>query len=51
MTHFGISMYDVFYCRAVLAIGETCVSGESMYESAMRGKGVAIRHYYGDHLW
>jgi len=41
----------LLFVRAALAIGETCMDGQSMYSSGMRGKGVAIRHYYGDHLW
>lgn len=46
-----INMMVVFGCRAALAVGDTCMSGDFMYKAGMRGKGVAIRHFYGDQLW
>ncbi|XP_067945356.1 eukaryotic translation initiation factor 2D-like [Watersipora subatra] len=37
--------------RAALAVGETCMSGDSMYKAGMKGKGVLVRHFFGDQLW
>ncbi|XP_046578103.1 eukaryotic translation initiation factor 2D-like [Haliotis rubra] len=37
--------------RAPVAVGNACLSGEDMYLSAMRGKGVEIVHILGDQLW
>ncbi|KAK6179271.1 hypothetical protein SNE40_011673 [Patella caerulea] len=37
--------------RAPVAVGETLLSGEDMYLSAMKGKGVKPIHMMGDLLW
>merc|ERR1711988_1508119 len=37
--------------RAPVAVGRTSISGSDMYESAMKGKGVIIFHFYKDQLW
>lgn len=37
--------------QAPVAVGKTALSGEDMFMSAMRGKGVIILHTFGDHLW
>ena len=36
---------------APIAIGLTCLSGEDMYMSGMRGKCLSILHLYQDNLW
>ncbi|XP_071117777.1 eukaryotic translation initiation factor 2D-like [Haliotis cracherodii] len=37
--------------RAAVAVGTACLSGEDMYMSGMRGKGVEVVHILGDQLW
>ncbi|XP_014776096.1 eukaryotic translation initiation factor 2D isoform X1 [Octopus bimaculoides] len=37
--------------QSPLAIGKMLMSGLDMYESAMKGKGMTILHFYGDELW
>ncbi|XP_076463313.1 eukaryotic translation initiation factor 2D-like [Babylonia areolata] len=37
--------------RAPVLLGEALLSGEDMYMSAMRGKGVRTIHIFQDHLW
>ncbi|BFY99154.1 hypothetical protein BsWGS_02194 [Bradybaena similaris] len=37
--------------KSPVALGKALLSGEDMYMSAMRGKGVSILHIYGDALW
>ncbi|ESO92608.1 hypothetical protein LOTGIDRAFT_233056 [Lottia gigantea] len=37
--------------RSPMAVGETLLSGEDMYLSAMKGKGVKPLHMMGDLLW
>ncbi|CAL1534365.1 unnamed protein product [Lymnaea stagnalis] len=37
--------------KSPVALGKALLSGEDMYMSAMRGKGVAVLHMLGDVLW
>ncbi|KAH9498457.1 Eukaryotic translation initiation factor 2D [Bulinus truncatus] len=37
--------------KSPVAIGKALLSGEDMYMSAMRGKGVSVLHILGDALW
>ncbi|XP_059175627.1 eukaryotic translation initiation factor 2D-like [Physella acuta] len=37
--------------KSPLALGKALLSGEDMYMSAMRGKGVQVLHIMGDNLW
>ncbi|XP_013073483.2 eukaryotic translation initiation factor 2D-like isoform X1 [Biomphalaria glabrata] len=37
--------------KSPVAIGKALLSGEDMYMSAMRGKGVSVLHIMGDTLW
>ncbi|CAG5119335.1 unnamed protein product [Candidula unifasciata] len=37
--------------KSPVALGKALLSGEDMYMSAMRGKGVSVLHIYGDALW
>ena len=40
-----------FVSRAPVSLGQAVLSGEDMYMSAMKGKGVHPIHILGDHLW
>lgn len=44
------SLFLLFY-SVPIAIGKTALSGEDMYMSAMRGRGVNVIHIYKDNLW
>ncbi|KAK7485278.1 hypothetical protein BaRGS_00023529 [Batillaria attramentaria] len=42
---------DLCVIRAPVVLGQTLLSGEDMYASAMKGKGVKTLHILGDQLW
>ena len=43
--------FAVLFARAPVVLGQAVMSGEDMYMSSMRGKGVHPLHIMGDQLW
>lgn len=42
---------NIYPSRTPIAVGTAAMSGNDMFDSAMRGKGVHVLHILGDELW